>query len=276
MIGQTTIKSIILIGIVTASAVAMSFKPVTEKRKLFIYFENCVGSKELKLDTVTYKNALGQAFTVTNCKYYISHIKLIDSSGNVLENKDGYYLVNEDDPDSHKIELSDVPVGAYSKISFMVGVDSIHNCSGAQSGALDPVNGMFWTWNSGYIFLKLEGKSPASKSPTHLFEYHIGGYKEPASCIRTVTLDIAPKSAERMHDLMTEDVDKKGNRIYHDANDQVKLMEITVKADINKIFSASTTIDISKLSSVTDFHNAPAIANNYKEMFRVSFTESGY
>ena len=68
----------------------------------------------------------------------------------------------------------------------MVGVDSARNVSGAQTGALDPAKGMFWTWNTGYIMAKLEGNSPAS--PTGIFEYHIGGFKQNESVIKKPVL----------------------------------------------------------------------------------------
>ena len=53
-----------------------------------------------------------------------------------------------------------MPAGNYNSLSFLLGVDSMHNVSGAQTGALDPANDMFWTWNSGYVMAKMEGASP--------------------------------------------------------------------------------------------------------------------
>ena len=141
-----------------------------------------------------------------------------------------------------------VPDGEYTGISFIIGVDSLHNCSGAQAGALDPVNAMFWTWNTGYIFLKLEGKSPASKSPGNIFEYHIGGYKQPTNCIRQVSL--AFKAPLKLNSSHLE-------------------VELHIKADAAEVLKTPTTIDISQLSSVTDFHNATTIADNYADMFSV-------
>ncbi|HMC98760.1 MAG TPA: MbnP family protein, partial [Ferruginibacter sp.] len=60
-------------------------------------------------------------------------------------------------------------------------------CSGAQTGALDPMNDMFWTWNSGYVMAKLEGGSPASKTMARM-EYHIGGYKSNDNVVKRVDL----------------------------------------------------------------------------------------
>jgi hypothetical protein len=45
---------------------------------------------------------------------------------------------------------------------------------------------MFWSWNTGYIFIKAEGTSPQASSGN--FTYHIGGFAGANNAIRTVTL----------------------------------------------------------------------------------------
>ena len=37
-----------------------------------------------------------------------------------------------------------------------LGVDSLRNVTGVQTGALDPAMDMYWTWNTGYVMAKLE------------------------------------------------------------------------------------------------------------------------
>jgi len=231
-----------LFGIAVVMA-AMSFI-APGKKNLTINFKNFVGDAPLKLDSITYKNELGQPFTVTKFKYYIGNISLHGKNGKVYTSTE-YFLVNEEDEASMQIKLSNVPEGDYTNISFILGVDSLHNCNGAQTGALDPVNAMYWTWNTGYIFLKMEGKSPVSKSPGNLLEFHIGGYKQPANCIRNFNLDI-----------------KNGIFIKDGATNQLR-----IKADLAELFKTPTSIDFSKLSSVTDFHGSTTIADNYKDMF---------
>ncbi len=243
-----TSKKYLIFFSIAAIMVAMSFKSIPAQTKLIIRFENYVGDKKLSLDTPTYVNGLGQIFTVTNFKYYISNIKLTGSDSKVYSKEDGYYLIKADDETTWKAELDDVPPGSYSSISFTIGVDSLHNCSGAQSGALDPINGMFWTWNTGYIFMKLEGKSPASKQPGHIFEYHIGGYKEPTNFIRNTSLTF-PKEPMKIN--------------------PGKVTTLYIKTDVAKVLQGKNEIDFSKLSSVTDFHNSDKIADNYVNMFSI-------
>ncbi len=226
-----------------ALLVAMSFyykKP--NKASLIINFKNYVGENPLKLDTLAYVNGLGQRYSVTNFKYYISNFVLKAVSGKDVKIS-GSYLINED---FQEIDLKAITNGEYFGIEFIIGVDSLHNCSGAQSGALDPINGMFWAWNTGYIFLKLEGKSPSSKNPGNYFEYHIGGYRTPANCIRKIYLNFKNKMV---------------------VNDCLK--EITIKTNVSEILSNPTSINFEQLNSVTDTRNANIIANNYQDMFSI-------
>ncbi|MFM9056381.1 MAG: MbnP family protein [Bacteroidota bacterium] len=140
---------------------------------------NVVGSVNLDETGATwYTNAAGESFNVTRLKYYLSNFELIrnDEVKYTLDN--GYFLVDESNQATTVLELPDVPPGQYDKIRFLIGVDSTRNVSGAQTGALDPANGMFWTWSTGYIFYKLEGKSPASANVDSTFNYHIAGFRE--------------------------------------------------------------------------------------------------
>jgi len=216
-----------------------------QTKNIFINISHFAGNSVLKLDSVNYMNNLGQEFNVTKFKYYIGQITLNQNNGAEFKS-DAYFLVNEEDQNSKRLVLENVPGGDYSSIGFVIGVDSLHNCSGAQSGALDPVNAMFWAWNTGYIFLKLEGKSPYSDSPGHLFEYHIGGYKQPNNCIRRINLKLG-----------------------HLASTVKDQSTINLKVDILELLKNPANIDFRKLPSVTDFHNASLVADNYIDIFSI-------
>lgn len=217
-----------------------------DKGKLQINFKHLVGNELLKLDSIHYKSELGQDYTISKFKYYVGKFCLKSVKGKNFISKD-YFLINEDEELSKQIKLNNIPNGTYTSISFILGVDSIHNCSGAQSGALDPLNAMFWAWNTGYIFLKLEGNSSFSKSPGGMFEYHIGGYKQPTNCIRQINIDLS------------------SNPII--INSKISQMEF--KTDVSELLKIPTSIDFSILSSITDLKNAELMANNYKDMFSV-------
>ena len=65
---------------------------------------------------------------------------------------------------NHRLLNLYLPEGDYTELQFLLGVDSLHNVSGAQTDDLDPAKDMFWTWNSGYVMAKMEGNSPAVKT----------------------------------------------------------------------------------------------------------------
>ena len=233
-------KKIIIIKIIVFSFFISAFG---QNSILTIKFLHYADNKKLCLDSV-YKNELNQKFTLENFKYYISNFYLENSKGKKISYSETFFI-NEDEETSKEIKLKNIPVDEYISIGFILGVDSLHNCSGAQSGALDPVNGMFWTWNTGYIFLKLEGKSSYSSSPGNIVEYHIGGYKQPSNCIREIKLNM------------------KNNLTFR--NNEQSLINIKVNA--LEILKTPNTIDFKKLSSVVDFRNATILADNYQDMF---------
>lgn len=223
----------------------LSQKP---KNGLTLQFNHCVGDKPMVLDDSLYVNALNQSFTVTKFNYYIGMIRLKQANGKEFL-VDTYYFISEDEEKqaTKTVFLDKIPAGEYTSVSFIIGVDSAHNCSGAQSGALDPINAMFWTWNTGYIFMKLEGKTSSSSLPGNTFEYHIGGYKEPSNSIRTVELNfdtpliIAPKENQT----------------------------IQIKADASELLKTPTTIDFTVLPAVNTTLNATMIADNYVDIFKI-------
>lgn len=133
---------------------------------------------------MAYYTPLGDTFTITKFKYYLSNFSFTNTAGEVIQLTPEYFLIGNDST----ITMTGLPLGRYKTISFMIGVDSIMNCTGAQTGALDPIHGMFWTWNSGYIMAKLEGTSPASRLPGHALQFHIGGYRGAHQTQRMVTL----------------------------------------------------------------------------------------
>lgn len=137
-----------------------------------------------------YKNFFNESFTPTAFKFYIHGIEFLNTDSNKVFRLpiDQYFLVDFSDSVSTEIKIAILPYG-YDRLGFTVGVDSTHNVSGAQTGALDPAKGMFWNWQTGYIFAKLEGTSPAS-SQAGKFEFHIGGFTGADNAIRKVLLPL--------------------------------------------------------------------------------------
>jgi hypothetical protein len=147
--------------------------PTATTGSVTLEMEHMFNDLEFALGT-EYTTAAGENVTFNTTKYYVSNIKFTKTDGSVFTQSESYYLVDLSADGSNLLTISDVPTGDYTDITFTIGVDSTRNVSGAQSGALSVANGMFWSWNSGYIFAKLEGDCPQSSNGT--FTYHLGGF----------------------------------------------------------------------------------------------------
>jgi hypothetical protein len=216
--------------------------------KVLLEFSNKVGTDNLKMDGTVYKNQNGDDFTVTKFNYYICNIKLNKIDGSNFAEVESYHLLEHNTPASLNFNLAKVPAGTYNSISFTIGVDSLRNVSGAQSGALDPAKGMFWSWSSGYIMLKLEGTSPQSTQAGNILRIHVGGFSGANNTVKTVSIDFP-------------------NTITVNANEN----HIHLSADVAKLFGPS---NITSFASTSVIHMAGAdakkIADNYASMFSVT------
>lgn len=222
--------------------------PSPSSGDVIIDITNVAGTQNLDVTgAVNYTNSFGESFNVTRFKYYISNVQLLKNGNVVYTMPESYFLVDEAVQTSTKLRLPDVPPGSYTGIRFMIGVDSTRNVSGSQTGALDPANGMFWTWNSGYIFLKLEGSSTVNGGTN--FVYHVGGFRESTN-----------QNATRVVDL-----DFNGSSMTVDGTHEAELHLI---ANMLNLFDAVQDIQIGTINTIhMPGPNAMKMADNYAEMF---------
>jgi len=98
-----------------------------------------------------------------------------------------YHLIDLAHPESMRISLH--PEMARTPGTLLLGVDSMTQMAGAGGGALDPTQGMYWTWQSGYIHLKLEGVLLKADGRNIAFSYHIGGFEGKENTVHHITAD---------------------------------------------------------------------------------------
>jgi hypothetical protein len=208
-----------------------------------IHVENVAGGSTLALNT-PYTTAAGETFRVTELRYYLSNVKLLRADGSSWAAPDSYYLIDQALTTSQHLELKGIPAGDYYKIQLTIGVDSARNVAGAQTGALDPVHGMFWDWNSGYIFLRLNGSSPQAPGNGGLF-MDVAGFRRPYNTLRTVTLNLPGGSAAALH-------------VRAEAAPNVH-----IKANVLKMFDGPSPIRFGQTSFVAGGADAMKLADNY-------------
>jgi hypothetical protein len=236
----------------------------TVKADLSVEFDNIAGSSDLQLNTGTYTNAAGEQLTITKLKYYVSNFVLTNANGTMytVPQDSCYFLIDESDEETHEPVLH-VPEGEYKTVSFIIGVDSLRSTKdiSERTGSLDPTaagGDMYWGWNSGYIFFKMEGTSPASSAEGGVFMYHVGGfggYSSPTlNNLKTITLDLTSRGTPKV---------KAG-----------KETNIHLFVDALKMFSGATNVSIAEYPTVMFDDFSATIADNYSSMIRHDHTEN--
>ncbi|MFN3667605.1 MAG: MbnP family protein, partial [Sediminibacterium sp.] len=210
---------------------------------LSVEFDNITGSSDLQLNTATYNNTAGESFKVTKLKYYVSNFSLTKADGSTytVPQDSCYFLIDESASSSTRPVLK-VPEGEYKTLSFVLGVDSLRNTMDVskRTGVLDPTTSaadMYWGWNSGYIFFKVEGTSSSANGGN--FAYHVGGfggYSTPTvNNLRKITIDLSARGTAKV---------KAG-----------KSSNIHLFADLLKAFNGTTNMSFATVAMI---HSAAA------------------
>ncbi len=199
-----------------------------------ISFNPVFGKPVLHLDDSCYTT---DSICISNFKCYISAIKLLQNDSLVWEEKNSFHLLDAANEKSLYILLNTHSNLKYNKIKFNIGIDSATNVSGAMGGDLDPTKGMYWTWQSGYINMKLEGKSKLCKTRNNEFQFHLGGYQNADNALQTVLLNVTDNK------------------------------EIVIAIDLQKIF---TVIDLAKHNQImSPGKEAVLFAEKFSKIFSV-------
>lgn len=229
--------------------------PADTRGKVVFKFENFVGTAPLVLGGPAYINAHGDTFSVNLYKYYVSNVVLTNANGEQFAEPESYHLINQADPSRLSFTIKNVPPGTYTAVRLLLGVDSTKNVTGAQSGDLDPMLGMFWNWNTGYIMAKIEGTSPQVPDlVNNQFSLHLGGFSGFYSVLQTVDLPLTQNLVVAANT---------GNP------------SVTIKSDVLKWFAYPYLIDLSIMNQVgSNGEEARELSMNYSTMLSVTKVEN--
>ena len=178
------------------------------QEKITIKNELQFNLKSLVLNT-NYSELPNDTLSLETVKFYISNLQIHYKNGTISKEKNSFHLLDFENLESLQFEL-EKSTEKIESIRFSIGIDSLTNVSGALGGDLDATKGMYWAWQSGYINLKIEGKSSNCKTRKNKFQFHIGGYLKPFYAMRTIILPV---------------------------NNTITNNTLTLKYDISKLFS---------------------------------------
>ncbi len=200
-------------------------------------------------DTAVVQDAYGNQLRIDAFVSYISNLRLLKSDGSTHLLKD-YSLINFA---SNNVLTFDVPAGEYTGLQFLIGVPADVNTDTDPAQypndhvlSVPGSQGMFWNWNTGYIFTKLEGKADTSGTNQPLlygFAYHTGDdhYSKTATLYKDVSIS---------------------NGATHNE---------TLRLQIDKIFSPDNGTDID-LTVNPSFHSPGPLMDAFATNFAHAFT----
>jgi hypothetical protein len=165
----------VLSSLQSIAQTTIQFKPVFKNEALVLEQPYCIGKDSVQFETL---------------RFYISDVVLLKNGKTVFTEENSYHLLDAANERSMSISLYAPASVSYDAVQFNLGIDSIVNASGALGGDLDPVKGMYWTWQSGYINYKLEGKSNLCATRKNAFQFHLGGYMSPYLAVQQVQLAV--------------------------------------------------------------------------------------
>jgi len=172
---------IFLFSTISFSAISQDAKTIT------VLFIPIINNEIVKINNdIVIDSAANIKIVVSKLKFYISHLSFYKNEKLVWQDNVAAHLMDAENDMSIKLNIKKNI--DFNTIKFGLGIDSITNVSGALDGDLDPLKGMYWTWQSGYVNFKLEGTSTAIRSESQKFEYHLGGYSAENNTYNTIDL----------------------------------------------------------------------------------------
>jgi len=142
---------------------------------------------------------LPDGIEIGDLRFYISSLTMGKNGEVVWRERNSYHLLDAKDPSTLSISMSGPGEEDVDFLEFYLGVDSAKSESGVMDGDLDPLRGMFWTWQSGYIHFRMEGTCSACPPPRREFQLHLGGYRHPFSSVKRITLPIKGGQELKLH-----------------------------------------------------------------------------
>jgi hypothetical protein len=214
------------------SIICFSFLSVSyaQTKEIKIGFSAHYDNQVISIQDSSFKTKDASQLEIETLKFYASNFQLLDKGKIVLVEKNSVHLIDLNKKSPFQFIIRNKSKLVFDQVKFDLGIDSTTNVSGALGGDLDPTKGMYWTWQSGYINFKLEGKSLACKTRNNEFQFHLGGYQSPNYGLQQVTLSTNP----------TETIDIK--------LDLSKLLQTIDLSKTNQIMSPTVeAVSISKL-----------------------------
>jgi len=180
------LKTIFVVGFMCSFNTILAQTPTA----IHVFFSPIYDSNTVDLSDSSFFTNDSNNLQIDVLKFYSSQFQFLKNGTIVLEEHNSFHLLDASFPKSLHITIENQQYIDFDQLNFNFGIDSIANVSGAIGGDLDPTKGMYWTWQSGYINFKLEGKSKLCTTRNNEFQFHLGGYQSPFATLQKLEFPI--------------------------------------------------------------------------------------
>lgn len=252
-------KLLFVLAILSSTLFSCDDDAITQTGTMEFVFRNKVNNLPLAPRVAQYANERNEDFVITSLNYYVSNFELVREDGSIykIPQEESYFLIRSDDGTTSDFAIDNIPVGNYTALNFTIGVDREKSMSGVEArvGDLDIVENsdMYWSWNPGYIFMKVEGtssKAPESPSGERIFRYHIGGF--------------GGYDQETINNIKQTTINFENTRAIVGTSQTPRLI---VAANLARFFDSATQLSIEEHPTVMFSEKSVDIAKNYQQMF---------
>jgi hypothetical protein len=223
---------------------------------VIVEFKAKMNGENLVIKTGEYLNISGYKIKFETLRFYLSNLKLVKDDNSEVLLKDVSFLdfVNNHNNDADKGEqiIITTDAGSFKSVKFGVVVDpSLNNSDPSVYPETHPLSiytGEHWSWNTGYIFFKLEGRYDTlgvNPNLAPIFLFHLG-----------------------TNPLYLEKVLSKNITVVKEDTTRIKIILNAEKL----FFSANDTIDLKtdhNTQSTDDFPLAERMKNNLGNSFSI-------
>jgi hypothetical protein len=171
------------------SMLLLNLSFMSQAQSFDLYIRPVMGGEEIVVPGKSIRINHSDSLRITALKFYLCNFGFW-KNGRIILAEENCHLLDLEEETSLRLSIPAEKKIQFDSLCFDLGVDSLTTVAGAMGGDLDPTRGMFWSWQSGYINLKLEGYSSLCPAPAGFFEFHLGGYLPPFQSLRRVILPI--------------------------------------------------------------------------------------
>lgn len=156
---------------------AFCARTITSAATLEIQIAPKVSGQDLQPASFRYQTSAGETFSITRVSYLVSDFELQRTDGSWLELTNSVAWLDFGQ-NRNSFHLENIPAGEFCTIRFLVGLSTnLNHANPATFPAGHPlnpdVNGLYWGWQGGYVFVALEGLWRNAAGEIDGWAYHL-------------------------------------------------------------------------------------------------------